>query len=236
MDRGSYRQVEHLRSPWFLAITALFITTLITANIIAVKLVSFDLPLAGTLFVPAAMIVFPISYILGDVLTEVYGYQQARRVIWLGFFCNLVAVLAIAIGGSLPSAPFWDGQESYDRILGYVPRILAASFIAYLVGEFTNSAVLSRLKVATEGRWLWTRTISSTVAGQGLDSAIFILIAFAGIIPAPALFSTILTQWTLKVAYEILVTPLTYVVVDFLKKEEGIDHYDRSIDLNPIAF
>ncbi len=236
MDKGPYRQVEYLRSPWLLAITALFITTLITANIIAVKLVSFDLPLAGTLVVPAAIIVFPLSYILGDVLTEVYGYQQARRVIWLGFFCNLVAVLAIALGGMLPSAPFWDGQESYDRILGYIPRILVASFIAYLIGEFANSAVLSRLKVATQGKWLWSRTISSTVIGQGLDSTIFIIIAFAGIIPAPALVSTIITQWTLKVAYEILVTPLTYVAVDFLKREEGIDHYDRSVDLSPLAF
>ncbi|MBM2827385.1 MAG: conserved hypothetical integral rane protein [Dehalococcoidia bacterium] len=137
-------------SPWFTAVTALFITALITSNIIAVKLAQI-----GGLVLPAAIIIFPVSYILGDVLTEVYGYRQARRVIWLGFCCNLLAVGAISLGQTLPAASFWDGQDAYQRILGYTPRLLGASFLAYLVGEFANSVVLAKLKVATEGRWLW---------------------------------------------------------------------------------
>lgn len=222
-------------SPWLLTVTALFVTVLITANIVAVKLVSLELPLAGALVVPAGVIVFPLSYILGDVLTEVYGYRQARRVIWLGFVCNLVAVIAISVGGALPPASFWSDQEAYEKVLGYAPRLLAASFIAYLVGEFANSAVLSRLKVATQGRWLWSRTISSTVIGQGLDSALFITLAFAGTIPGAFLLSAVVTQWLVKTAYEVLATPLTYAAVAFIKREEGTDQFDRDIDLNPLA-
>ena len=134
-------------SPWFVIVVAVFITCLITANITAVKLIS----LFG---LPAAIIIFPISYIIGDVLTEVYGYRQARRVIWLGFFCNFITVVAIWIGQMLPSASFWDGQASYERILGYAPRLLFASFLAYLVGEFSNAFVLAKMKIATKGRWL----------------------------------------------------------------------------------
>jgi len=160
----------------FIAIAAIFITCLITANIIAVKLISI-----GGLILPAAIIIFPLSYIFGDILTEVYGFRSARKVIWLGFLCNLIAVLAIWIGGLLPAAPFWeDKQAAYDTILGYVPRVLLASFVAYLIGEFANSFVLAKMKIKTKGRWLWTRTIGSTIVGQGLDSAIFITIAFAG--------------------------------------------------------
>lgn len=134
-------------SPWFFIIVAIFITCLITANITAVKLVSvFELVL------PAGIVIFPISYIFGDVLTEVYGYHQARRVIWLGFFCNLIAVVAIWLGQVLPPASFWDGQKAYERILGYTPRLLVASFLAYLVGEFSNSFVLAKMKIATKGR------------------------------------------------------------------------------------
>ena len=151
---------------------------MITSNIIAVKLIS----VAGFIL-PAAIIIFPISYIIGDILTEVYGYRQARQVIWLGFLCNLIAVIGIWLGGLLPPAPFWAGQAAYDAILGYVPRLLVASFVAYLVGEFSNAYVLAKMKVATEGRWLWARTISSTLVGQGLDSAVFITLAFVGTIP-----------------------------------------------------
>ena len=169
-------------SQWFLLVTAVFITCLITANITAVKLVGVFPGLAGTggLVLPAAVIIFPISYIFGDVLTEVYGYRQARRVIWLGFFCNLIAVVAIWLGQVMPAASFWDGQAAYERILGYTPRLLAASFLAYLVGGFANSFVLAKMKIATSGRWLWTRTIGSTLVGQGLDSLMFIPLAFVG--------------------------------------------------------
>jgi len=201
-----------------------------TANIVAVKLVD----VAG-MILPAGIVIFPISYIVGDVLTEVYGYRRARRVIWLGFFCNLVAVVGIVIGQALPAAGFWDGQAAYERILGYTPRLLMASFIAFLIGEFANSYVLSRMKVATQGRWLWTRTIASTVVGQGLDSVIFIFFAFWGTSPETALLSAMVTQWLFKVAYETAATPITYIVVDFIKRKEGIDVYDRDISFNPLS-
>jgi uncharacterized integral membrane protein (TIGR00697 family) len=218
-------------SSWFVMIVALFITCLITANIIAVKLVS----LYGFIL-PAAILIFPLSYIIGDVLTEVYGYRQARRVIWLGFFCNFITVVAILIGQMLPSASFWDGQASYERILGYAPRLLFASFLAYLVGEFSNAFVLAKLKIATKGRWLWLRTIGSTLIGQGLDSAIFITLAFVGTIPLNALFSAVVIQWLAKSLYEAVVTPLTYVVVAFLKRKEGLDVYDRDTKFNPFSW
>ncbi len=218
-------------SPWFVILTALFVTCLITANITAVKLIE-----VSGFVIPAAIIIFPVSYIFGDILTEVYGYRQARRVIWLGFLCNLIAVVAIWIGQVLPSASFWDGQRAYERILGYTPRLLAASFLAYLVGEFANSFVLAKMKIATQGRWLWTRTIGSTLVGEGLDSFFFIILAFAGTIPAPALGSAILTQWVVKSVYEAAVTPLTYLAVNFLKRREGLEIFDRDTRFNPLLF
>jgi uncharacterized integral membrane protein (TIGR00697 family) len=216
-------------SSWFVLIVAIFITCLITANITAVKLVN-----VFGLVLPAGIIIFPISYIFGDVLTEVYGYRQARRVIWLGFFCNFIAVVAIWLGQVLPSASFWSGQSAYERILGYTPLLLVASFLAYLVGEFANSFVLAKMKIATKGRWLWTRTIGSTLVGEGLDSLVFMTIAFFGEIPMPELASAIVTQWLVKSAYEAAVTPLTYAAVKFLKQREGIDVYDYDTRFNPL--
>jgi uncharacterized integral membrane protein (TIGR00697 family) len=216
-------------STWFVVVTAVFVTSLITANIIAVKLVS----VAGLVF-PAAVVIFPVSYIFGDILTEVYGYRRARQVIWLGFLCNLLAVIAIQIGQILPPAGFWGGQAAYQQILGYTPRLLAASFIAYLIGEFANSFVLAKMKIATRGRWLWTRTIGSTLVGEGLDSLVFISVAFWGAIPASGLASAILTQWLMKSVYEALVTPLTYLVVRFLKRKEGLDYFDYDTRFNPL--
>jgi uncharacterized integral membrane protein (TIGR00697 family) len=232
MDRKGYR--------WFNFITALFVTTLIVSNIIAVKIIN----IAG-LYLPAAVILFPVAYIFGDVLTEVYGYARARQVIWTGFFCNLLAVIAIWIGGQLPAAPFWSAgafsspeaaQQAYQAILGFAPRLLAASFIAYLIGEFLNSFVLAKLKVKTAGRFLWLRTITSTLIGEGADSAVFISIAFWGVFPGYALVQAILSQWVFKVTYEVLATPLTYWVVNALKKSEHEDYYDRETDFNPVTF
>src|SRR5579883_178415 len=160
----------------FVLLAGLFVTCLVVANIIAVKVIA--LPFG--LFTPAGIVIFPLSYLFGDVLTEVYGYSAARRVIWLGFACNLLAVIAIYIGGIAPAAPFWTQQAAYNAILGFTPRLLLGSFVAYLVGEFTNSFVLARLKIATRGRWLWTRTIGSTLIGEGFDTLIFITIAFWG--------------------------------------------------------
>lgn len=215
-------------TPWFVCIVALFTTCLITSNITAVKLISIF-----GLIVPAGIIIFPLSYIFGDVLTEVYGYRRARSVIWLGFFCNLMTVIAIWLGQILPAASFWDGQPAYERILGCTPRLLAASFAAYLVGEFANSFVLAKMKVATKGRFLWARTIGSTLVGQGLDSFVFMLIAFIGVIPPNALANAIITQWLVKSAYEAILTPLTYRIVTFLKRREGIDVYDHTTRFNP---
>ncbi len=218
-------------SHWFLLVVSLFVTCLISSNIIAVKLVNIF-----GFVLPAAIILFPISYILGDVLTEVYGYRQARRVIWLGFFCNLVAVIAIWIGQILPAASFWNGQTAYERILGYTPRILLASFLAYLIGEFANSFVLAKMKIATQGRWLWARTIGSTLVGQGLDSLVFMTLAFVGTIPLTALTGAIVAQWLSKSAYEAIVTPLTYGAVNFLKKKEGLDTFDYDTRFSPLLF
>jgi hypothetical protein len=218
-------------SHWFLLVASIFITCLITSNIIAVKLVNIF-----GLVLPAGIIIFPISYIFGDVLTEVYGYHQARRVIWLGFFCNLIAVVAIWLGQILPAASFWEGQAAYERILGYTPRLLGASFLAYLVGEFANSFVMAKMKIATSGRWLWTRTIGSTLVGQGLDSLVFMTLAFIGTIPPTVLAGAIVVQWLSKSAYEAIITPLTYVVVDFLKKREGLDVFDTDTRFNPLRF
>jgi uncharacterized integral membrane protein (TIGR00697 family) len=215
-----------------------FVTTLITSNIIAVKIVRvFGLAL------PAAVIVFPVAYIFGDILTEVYGYAQARRAIWTGFACNLLAVTAIWIGGLLPAAPFWtagpyqnpaQAQQAYQAILGFTPRLLVASFIAYLVGEFLNSYLLAKLKVRTEGRLLWVRTIASTLVGQGADSAVFILTAFWGIFSAGDFGTAILSQWAFKVGYEVVATPLTYAIVNALKRTENADVFDRETDFNPL--
>jgi uncharacterized integral membrane protein (TIGR00697 family) len=168
------------------------------------------------------------------VLTEVYGYRQARKVIWLGFLCNVLVVAAIWIAQILPAASFWDGQKAYERILGYTPRILMASFLAYLVGEFANSFVLAKLKITTQGRWLWLRTIGSTLVGQGLDSVIFITLAFAGTIPVQALTLAMVTQWLAKSAYEAAATPFTYLIVNFLKRREGMDTYDYETRFNPL--
>lgn len=227
------------QSRWFSAITAVFVTALVVSNIIAVKLFS-----VGNVVLPAAIIFFPVSYIFGDVLTEVYGYARARQVIWIGFACNLLAVIAIWLGGLLPAAPFWTAgayttpeasQQAYDAILGFTPRLLGASFVAYLFGEFLNSFVLAKLKIATQGRHLWTRTIGSTLVGQLADSGVFIVLAFWGILPGPVVLQLVVTQWLAKSAYEALATPLTYVVVNFLKRTENEDYFDRDTNFNPLA-
>ncbi|MBI2852233.1 MAG: queuosine precursor transporter [Chloroflexi bacterium] len=210
----------------FVIVTALFVTCLITANIIAVKVINI-----GPFILPAAIIIFPLSYIFGDILTEVYGYRIARRVIWLGFLSNLVFVIFVRIGQSLPSAPFWTGQAAYEAILGYTPRLLLASFLGYLAGEFANSFILAKMKILTNGRWLWSRTISSTIVGQGLDTAIFIVVAFVGTPVFTPLM--ILYHWTAKVLIEAAFTPATYAAVHYLKKKESVDTYDHETNFNP---
>ncbi|MDP6127740.1 MAG: queuosine precursor transporter [Dehalococcoidales bacterium] len=212
----------------FVIIAAVFVTSLITANVVAVKVISF-----GSVILPAAIFIFPLSYIFGDVLTEVYGYRWARRVIWLGFACNLIFVIFAWVGQILPAAPFWEGQEAYEVILGYTPRLLGASFFGYLAGEFVNSFILARMKILTQGRWLWSRTIGSTIVGQGLDTSIFIVLAFVGTpVFTPVL---ILYHWLAKIVIEAAATPLTYVVVNYLKRKEMIDTYDYETNFSPFS-
>ena len=210
----------------FVIIASVFVTCLITANIIAVKVISL-----GPFILPAAIFVFPFSYIFGDVLTEVYGYHQARRIIWLGFTCNLIFVIFAWIGKLLPPAPFWEEQEAYVSILGYTRRLLAASFCGYLAGEFGNSFVLAKMKILTKGRWLWSRTIGSTVVGQGLDTVLFIVVAYIGTASFTPMM--ILYHWLVKIGIEAVATPFTYVVVNFLKKKEAVDTFDYETNFNP---
>ncbi len=212
----------------FLVVVVGFITCLVTSNIIAVKMIDIF-----GFVVPASVIIFPLSYIFGDILTEVYGYSRARYVIWLGFGCNFLVVITIWTAQIIPGASFWDGQTAYERILGYTPRILAASFLAYLIGEFANSYILAKMKILTKGRWLWMRTIGSTLIGEGLDSMVFITLAFIGTMPAVLLLSTITTQWLAKSLYEAVATPFTYIVVNFLKQHESLDIYDHGTQFNP---
>ncbi len=212
----------------FVIIAGLFIGCLLTANIVGVKFASF-----GFVSLPAAVILFPFSYIFGDVLTEVYGYRTARKVIWLGFGCNLLFVIFAYFAQILPPATGWSGQQAYETIIGNTPRILAASFAGYIVGEFSNSYVLSKMKILTKGRWLWTRTIGSTVVGEGLDTAIFLIAAYFGM-PFFSLI-IILYHWTAKVLIEIVATPATYWTVNYLKKHEATDAFDYRTNYNPFV-
>ncbi len=217
-------------SIWFVLVVALMLTSLLVSNIVAQKVVQF-----GPFIISGAEFIFPISYIVNDVLTEVYGYRRSRLVIWIGFGANLLMVLAIQVAILLPAAPFWNGQEAFATILGATPRLLIASLCAYLVGEFLNAYVLAKMKILTKGRWLWTRTIGSTFVGQMFDSSIFSLIAFLGVIPLREIGIMILTVWAFKTVYEALVTPVTYLVVNFLKRREGMDVYDYDTRFNPFV-
>jgi uncharacterized integral membrane protein (TIGR00697 family) len=212
------------------AISVFFVSVLLISNIASTKLVDlkwfvFD---GGTLL-------FPLSYIFGDILTEVYGYKRSRRVIWLGFFMALIMSVVLMVVGKLPAAPGWDNQAAYDAILGLTPRIVLASLIAYFFGEFSNSFILAKMKILTEGKWLWTRTIGSTLVGELVDSALFILIAFWGIYSGALLLTLIISNYLFKTAVEIVFTPVTYKVTGFLKKKEQEDYYDRDTDFNPFA-
>ncbi len=220
---------NRMPSPLLLGVSSLFVATLVASNIIAVKIAA-----VGPFSVPAAIVIFPLAYLFGDVLTEVWGYRVARTVIWTGFLANIVVVLFIAAAIAIPSDPHYADQSAYSRVLGESPRLVAASLTAYLLGEFLNAFVLARLKVATRGRMLWTRTIGSTLVGQGVDSAVFITLAFAGTQPWSLLLVIIRDVWIVKVLYEVIATPITYALVTLLKRVEGVDVYDRDTRFAPI--
>jgi hypothetical protein len=215
---------------------AAFVTILLLSNILgAGKVAVVAVPGIGPWPFGAGILFFPIGYVLGDILTEVYGYARARRCVWAGFAALLFMGVMSLIVVALPPAPGWTGQVAYEAVFGQVPRIVLASVTAFWAGEFANSYVMARMKLWTGGRWLWTRTIGSTVVGEGVDSLIFYPLAFLGAAGwTPALVGRVLiTQWLLKVTWEVLLTPVTYAVVGFLKRWEGIDVFDRTTPFTP---
>jgi queuosine precursor transporter len=219
-------------------VLAAFVTILICSNLIGpAKIAQLELPLIGAVTFGAGVLFFPISYVFGDVLTEVYGYARSRRVIWCGFAGLAFASFMSWVVVSLPPAPFWKNQEAYEIAFGLTWRIALASMIAYFCGEFVNSYVLAKMKIATAGRWLWTRTIGSTLLGEAVDSAIFYPLAFygTGIIPNDKLPAVMLVQFIAKVSVEVLFTPVTYAVVGWLKRAENEDYYDRDTRFTPFT-
>lgn len=215
---------------FFTLVTALFVAVLIISNIASTKWVSL-----GPFIFDGGTILFPLSYIFGDILTEVYGYRRSRQVIWTGFGCALLMAAIFAIVGIMPSAPGWEGQEAYNQILGTTPRIVAGSLIAYFAGEFSNSFTLAKMKIFTKGRWLFSRTIGSTVIGEGVDTLLFVTVAFAGTLPLGTLIAGIISNYIFKVGFEVVATPFTYALVGYLKRTEHVDVYDYKTNFNPFV-
>ncbi len=211
-------------------ITVFFVMVLLVSNVASSKIV-----LLGPFTFDGGTILFPLSYIFDDILTEVYGYSRARRVIWTGFAMILLASVIFMIIGWLPPAPDWNGQAAYDQILGLTPRIVLASLTAYFFGEFSNSYILAKMKIMTGGRHLWMRTIGSTLVGEAFDTIIFVLLAFWGVLPNDLLFTIVVSNYIFKVVVEVLFTPATYAITSFLKKREQEDYYDKKTDFNPFA-
>jgi hypothetical protein len=213
---------------YFDLVMAAFVAVLLISNVASSKIL-----LLGPFTFDGGTILFPISYIFGDILTEVYGYRRSRRVIWTGFGCAALLAVVLAIVGALPPAPGWENQEAYIAILGLTPRIVLGSLVAYFAGEFSNSYVLAKMKIWTQGRWLWTRTIASTVVGEGVDTLLFVGIAFYGALAPALLLSVMLSNYVFKVGLEALATPVTYAITNFLKRAESEDYYDYNTDFNP---
>jgi len=216
---------------YFDILVAFFVAVLLISNIASTKILhlwkfTFD---GGT-------ILFPLSYIFGDILTEVYGFRKSRRVIWLGFISALLMSLVLYTVQLLPPAVDWPNQKAFEAILGFVPRIVLASLLAYFAGEFSNSVILSRLKIYTRGKLLWVRTIGSTLIGEGIDTLVFCMVAFYGVLPGHVLMAVVVSNYLFKCTVEILFTPLTYLAVDFLKKRDKEDVFDHGINYNPFYF
>ncbi|HBB03144.1 MAG: hypothetical protein US89_C0016G0032 [Candidatus Peregrinibacteria bacterium GW2011_GWF2_38_29] len=211
-------------------ITAFFVTVLLVSNIASSKIL-----ILGPFTFDGGTILFPLSYIFGDILTEVYGYGRSRKVIWTGFFMILLASIVFMVVQKLPPAPDWNGQAAYDQILGLTPRIVAASMCAYFAGEFSNSYILAKMKIWMKGKFLWMRTIGSTLIGEGFDTVIFVMLAFFGVegFGTDLLITIIISNYVFKVLVEILFTPVTYAAVKLLKKHEEEDHFDHETNFNP---
>lgn len=218
---------------YFDFVMAAFVAILLLSNVIgAGKVAQVDLFGAPFIF-GAGILFFPLGYVIGDVLTEVYGYARARRCIWAGFVASLFLALMSSVVIAMPPAPGWTGQGAYEQVFGQVPRIVLASIAAFWAGEFVNSFVLAKMKLWTGGRMLWSRTIGSTIAGQGVDSLIFYPLAFAGVWETRQVVTVMFTNWALKVAWEAVLTPVTYIAVATLKRREGLDIYDDGTDFTP---
>ena len=212
------------------ALTTMFVVILLVSNLVAQKIC-----MIGPFAVSGAILLFPITYIFGDVFTEVYGFSASRRAIWLGFFGTSLLYLMGAIVIALPGAPEWKNQQAFQVVFGFIPRILAASLIAFWAGEFANSYTMAKLKLWTNGEKLWTRTIGSTIVGQAVDTMLVVTLTFAGTYPPGRLINIIVTGYLLKVGYEVLATPLTYLVIGWLKRSEHADAFDRHEDFNPFS-
>lgn len=219
--------VHQFRS--FDVVMAAFVAILLLSNVIGAAKVA---TLGGWEF-GAGILFFPLGYVIGDVLTEVYGYARARRCIWVGFSALLFMAFMSWVVVSLPPAPGWTGQAAYESVFGQVPRIVFASIVAFWAGEFVNSYVLARMKIWTQGKHLWSRTIGSTIFGQGVDSLIFYPLAFWGVWETQQVLTVLVTNWLLKVSWEVVLTPATYVVVNTLKRHEGVDLFDEGTDFTP---
>jgi uncharacterized integral membrane protein (TIGR00697 family) len=213
------------------ALTTAFVVVLLVSNLLAQKIVRL-----GPIHTSGAMVLFPITYIFGDIFTEVYGYSASRRAIWLGFFGTALLYAVSALVLALPADPAWHNQAAFQTVFGFLPRILVASLIAFWAGEFANSYTLARLKLLTHGRHLWTRTVGSTVVGQAVDTLLVITLTFAGRLPLHTLVTIIWQGYLLKVGYEVLATPLTYLVVNSLKRAEHADAFDDQTSFNPFRW
>ena len=228
--------LAHKPMRWFDVTMAAFVTILLLSNVLgAGKVARVNLPLIGDWPFGAGILFFPLGYLLGDILTEVYGYARARRCVWVGFVALLFMAFMSWVVVSLPPAHDWTGQAAYEQVFGQVPRIVFASVAAFWAGEFVNSFVMAKMKILTRGRHLWTRTIGSTVCGQAVDSLVFYPLAFLGAPNwTPALVLKVLaTNWALKVAWEVILTPVTYAVIGFLKRKEGVDVFDEHTNFTP---
>ncbi|HLC87730.1 MAG TPA: queuosine precursor transporter [Patescibacteria group bacterium] len=211
-------------------ITVFFVSFLLISNVVASKIL-----VLGPLSLDGGGLLFPLTYIFGDILTEVYGYKRTRKAIWMGFGANLVMAATFMLVGVLPPAPDWPNQDAYMTILGQSSRIVLASVTAYFIGEFINSFILAKMKILTKGKFLWMRTIGSTIFGEAFDTTVFMIIAFWGVLPFELFVAVGISGYLLKVAIEILFTPFTYLIINFLKKKESEDYYDFKTDFNPFS-
>jgi uncharacterized integral membrane protein (TIGR00697 family) len=228
---GAVEEKLHMKEFRHLNVIAMFfVAVLLISNVASSKILKL-----GPFDFDGGTILFPLSYIFGDVLTEVYGYKRTRKIIWMGLLMNVMMAVVFLLVGWLPPSKDWVNQDAYMAILGWTPRIVLASCVAYFAGEFSNSYILAKIKIWMNGRMLWVRTILSTVVGEGLDTIIFVMIAFYGVLPNELLIAVIVSNYIFKIGVEVVFTPVTYLVIGFLKRKEGIDVYDRGTNFNPFA-